>query len=1124
MASQYTVTFKDINDNIIDTQTVSNGENASLTNIYKTGKLITNLSEDYRNITSDKTIIVTYTDIQGTDINNRMLFANALYNDEDDYDLIEVDKYSLSFYPKRVYGNIGFDFLPEWGGKDITISVSEMSSNAQIIIYDYSIDDVYAALNYPNKSITINVPNDKVNSIWVCLQARDTNICWATDICILVDNEPYTVTFKDTNGTVLKTAQTGYVNLLNHYGQKVYSSFTKLNNSISNNNDWYSWYIIDFSDYIGSRLKISSTVTFNADESINGYDAGVYSWDSNDRNTENFSVYWTTPGTYVLDLEYFPTEESHFLSFEGGNITYSNLSITSDKNNCVDPPTSPIRENKLFIGWNGDYTNVTGNLELTAQYIDEQGINSNNALLPFTEWAGQWNVIDIERKANSVSLNTTTAWGGIYTDYPSEFLNKDIMFNISAMSSNASLVIQDATDYSALLELTNENRSGTINLTSNSNIRIVFQDDSNTGTIWLTDLWACDVNYLPTVLIAEYKFNNTLYDLIPEFNAEFTDYTYEDIVNGEVTTRTIYSKHLPTIVRFGTGNASSTNRENSLLEILELKTDNLITMSYMFANCENLTYINSSNWNTSNVTEMIWLFVRCRSLRTIEGINNWDTKKVTNMDSVFNSCSSLTTLDLSNWNTSNVTDMGWMFEQCSSLTSLDVSNWDTSKVTVIDWLFVKCYSLRTIKGINNWNINQVSTLDSVFNSCSSITILDLSNWNISNVTDMGWMFYNCNSLSSLDLSNWNTANVDYIDGIFSGCSSLKEITMYNSDVNSINEIIGELPTRTSNEPGKLYLGNTDLTNVNISDVEAKYWKIITEIIANKNMVNISINDNNIKGFKLGNSKTHGLKNIWFTVNPLNYKTNLAFLTPKVASIFFNGFINPTGGFSNLENEYGAICINLSKYIGNNIRIRFSLSVNNGGAGIYLRETDIQETDYTKELFSIDVSGEYNIDKTIYVTNSTKYMWIEGYNVEYNDLEIYGMGSSKFIPTKYNLYNELTLIQPENYDSIITDSGFKIDYNDYTKVGIDLSKYINKAVRIKAKVTVAGSEAAIYLRPSNNCDDTFTHILYGKYDCVDTVQENIDLSFVVSDFNKFIWFEGFYVEYSNVEIYVEGIKK
>ena len=490
-----TVTFKDTNDNIIDAQTVKNGENASLTNIYKTGKLITNLSEDYRNITSDKTIIVTYTDIQGTDINNRMLFANALYNESDDYDLIEVDKYSLSFYPKRAYGNIGFDFLPEWGGKDITISVSEMSSNAQIIIYDYIIDDVYATLNYPNKSITLTVPTDKVNDIWVCIQSRsESDICWVTDMCILVDNEPYNVTFKDYDGTVLKTTQTGsHVNLLNHYGQSAYNSFIKSNNSISNNNDWYGWFTIDFSAYIGSRLKISSTVIFNADVSTNGYDAGVYSWDSNARTTQTSLSYWTTSGTYKLELEYFPTEESHFLSFEGGNITYSNLLITSDKNNCVDPPTTPTRENKLCIGWDGDYTNVTNDLELTAQYVDEQGINPNNALPPFTEWTSQWASVDIERKANSVSLNTTAEWGSISIDYPSEFLNKDIMFSISAMSSNVRLIIQNTTDFSELLVLTNENKSGTINLTSNSNIGIFFENDGNSGITWVTDLWACYV-------------------------------------------------------------------------------------------------------------------------------------------------------------------------------------------------------------------------------------------------------------------------------------------------------------------------------------------------------------------------------------------------------------------------------------------------------------------------------------------------------------------------------------------------------------------------------------------------------------------------------------------------------
>ena len=41
------------------------------------------------------------------------------------------------------------------------------------------------------------------------------------------------------------------------------------------------------------------------------------------------------------------------------------------------------------------------------------------------------------------------------------------------------------------------------------------------------------------------------------------------------------------------------------------------------------------------------------------------------MESMFFGCSSLLSLtDISKWNTSNVTNMGYMFEDCSSLSSL----------------------------------------------------------------------------------------------------------------------------------------------------------------------------------------------------------------------------------------------------------------------------------------------------------------------------------------------------------------------------------------------------------------------------------------------------------------------
>ena len=362
--------------------------------------------------------------------------------------------------------------------------------------------------------------------------------------------------------------------------------------------------------------------------------------------------------------------------------------------------------------------------------------------------------------------------------------NKD--FNISI--SDPTIATYDAISDSIIF-----NKNGTVDVIITSN-----ENQSITDNIQLT--LTGQTEEPEKQLVAEYKFNNTLYDLIPEFNAEFTDYTHEDIVDGEVTTRTIYSSSLPTMIRFGSGDSNSTNRESSLLEITELKTDNLTTMSYMFANCENLTYINSSNWNTSNVTEMIWLFVRCNSLRTVEGINNWDTKKVTNMDSVFSGCRSLTSLDLSNWNTSQVADIGWMFDNCNSLISLDLSNWNTANVEYIEGMFT---------------------------NCSSLTSLDLSNWNTSQVTNMNNMFEGCSSLTSLDISNFDLNNVNtYYSGLFLNCNKLLTVNMNNSDYNSVNKIIEQLPTRTSNAMGALSIaGVDDISQVNINDAKTKFWII-----------------------------------------------------------------------------------------------------------------------------------------------------------------------------------------------------------------------------------------------------------------------------------------------------------
>lgn len=79
------------------------------------------------------------------------------------------------------------------------------------------------------------------------------------------------------------------------------------------------------------------------------------------------------------------------------------------------------------------------------------------------------------------------------------------------------------------------------------------------------------------------------------------------------------------------------------------------------------------------------------------------------MSYMFRFCENLTSIDLSGWNTSNVTDMSAMFNLCTSLTTLDLSHFDTSNVTNMTGMFAGCKNLKSIKmvGCSEATINKI---------------------------------------------------------------------------------------------------------------------------------------------------------------------------------------------------------------------------------------------------------------------------------------------------------------------------------------------------------------------------------------------------------------------------------
>ena len=128
----------------------------------------------------------------------------------------------------------------------------------------------------------------------------------------------------------------------------------------------------------------------------------------------------------------------------------------------------------------------------------------------------------------------------------------------------------------------------------------------------------------------------------------------------------------------------------------------LTSTSDMFADLESITTIEHLDYlNTSNVTDMVGMFLGCENLESLD-LTGFNTKKVTNMRAMFSYCESLESLDLSNFKTGYVTDMGFMFLDCKMLKSLDLSGFNTQKVTDMKGMFRMCTSLTNIYCNDDW--------------------------------------------------------------------------------------------------------------------------------------------------------------------------------------------------------------------------------------------------------------------------------------------------------------------------------------------------------------------------------------------------------------------------------------
>ncbi|MCI6186732.1 MAG: BspA family leucine-rich repeat surface protein [Spirochaetia bacterium] len=162
-------------------------------------------------------------------------------------------------------------------------------------------------------------------------------------------------------------------------------------------------------------------------------------------------------------------------------------------------------------------------------------------------------------------------------------------------------------------------------------------------------------------------------------------------------------------------------------------------------------------------------------------------------------------ISLSNFNTSKVENMKFMFS-CMELKEIDLSHFRTDKVKDMSRMFANCRKLKKIN-LSSFNTSKVKTMEGMFSCCLELNNLNLSNFIIKKYVDIGmymkvdmsFMFVDCVSLTDLVLPDSVSDNAEY-DFMFSKegfgeCPYGNKVSWYNKNDNekTIKYFMGIFP-------------------------------------------------------------------------------------------------------------------------------------------------------------------------------------------------------------------------------------------------------------------------------------------------------------------------------------------
>ncbi len=362
----FSVIFKDWNDSVLGTQTVYEGDSAiPPEDPTREGYTFTGWDADFSNVTSDLTVTAQYSILQFT----------VTFIDYDGTVLkTEIVDYGNSATPPEDPTREGYLFAG-WD-TDFSNVTSDLTVTAQYSILQFTVtfidyDGTVLKTEIVDYGNSATPPEDPTREGYL-FAGWDTDFSNVTsDLTVTAQYSilQFTVTFIDYDATVLKTEIVDYGNSATPPEDPTREGYT------------FTGWDTDFSN-------VTSDLTVTAQYSILQFTVTFIDYDATVLKTE--IVDYGNSATPPED----PTREGYL--FAGWDTDFSNvtsdLTVTAqysilqftvtfidydatvlkteivDYGNSATPPEDPTREGYTFTGWDTDFSNVTSDLTVTAQY------------------------------------------------------------------------------------------------------------------------------------------------------------------------------------------------------------------------------------------------------------------------------------------------------------------------------------------------------------------------------------------------------------------------------------------------------------------------------------------------------------------------------------------------------------------------------------------------------------------------------------------------------------------------------------------------------------------------------------------------------------------------------------